>query len=261
MPVMTEYRPGQFCWVDLNAHNMDEAKKFYNGVFGWTCQDQANPDGHPYGLFFLGDKNVAGIGEMSKEMISMGIPPIWNSYVNVENCDQTVDRARSLGASIIVPSMEAGEAGTLAFIQDPTGATVGLWEKNQHFGAQQVNDPGCFSWNELVSRDIDKATKFFGELFGWTFEENKESPTKYFMIKHNGEMAGGMMQMTDDWGDVPAHWGVYFTVQNIQQTCEKIKENGGKICTEPFEISMGSLAVCSDAQGAMFNLFEKTHAE
>lgn len=256
MPVMSEYKPGQFCWVDLNAHDMAEAKDFYAAVFGWTCEDQSNPDGHLYGLFSHEGKNVAGVGEMSPEMKAMGIPPIWNSYVNVEDCDQIVDRATSLGATVIVPTMEAGDAGSMAFIQDPTGATVGLWQKNQHFGAEQVNDPGCFCWNELATRDVDAACKFFGELFGWTFEENEDSPSKYFIIKQDDGMNGGIMQMTEEWGDIPAHWAVYFTVANADQTCEKIKSAGGKVCTEPFEIAIGRIAICSDKQGAMFNLFE-----
>ena len=173
MPTKAEYEHGQFCWVDLAAHDTGDASAFYCDLFGWTCEEQeAAGDDPPYDFFRLNGHKVAGMGQMSAKSISAGVPPTWNSYINVDNVDRVVKQAEQSGAKIEVPPMDAADMGRLAFIQDPTGATVGLWQKGKLFGAEQFNDVGCASWNELNTRDSDRAREFYGSLFGWKFEEH-----------------------------------------------------------------------------------------
>jgi hypothetical protein len=255
MSIRESYNQGEFCWVDLNAHNLTAAQEFYTQLFGWTAQPAA--EGSPaYLLFELQGQAVAGAGEMSAEMQAGGMPPCWNSYINVADVTAIVQRATELGATVTVPPMKIMEFGWLAFLQDPTGAHAGLWQKNQFAGAGRANDPGCFCWNELATRDLERAAQFYTDLFGWTYEENSDSPSRYDMIKNAGRMNGGIMQMTAEWGEIPPYWGVYFSVSDIDDTVAKLKQAGGRLHAEPFEIPVGKLAVAADAQGAAFNLIQ-----
>ncbi len=256
MPVMTKYEHGQFSWVDLVAHDMPKAKEFYMNFFGWDCAEADTQGGPPYGMFKLNGHDVAGIGQMSEEMKAAGVPPMWNSYINVDDIEAVVKKAVELGGEVTVPVMQVMDAGWLAFIQDPTGGNVGLWQAGKHCGATLVNDPGAFCWNEFNTPDIEKAKDFFGKLLGWEFELNPNGPSVYYIIKIGENQNGGLLQMTEEWEGVPPHWMVYFTTTNIQESITKFSKLGGQVCVPPFDIPIGKLCVLTDPQGAALSLFE-----
>lgn len=256
---MTDYdkhAPGQFCWVDYAAHDMDAARKFYGSFFGWDAQIAPRHEGQEtdYGLFMREGKTVAGIGELTKEMAAT-MPPVWNSYVSVEDCAATVTKAKELGAEVIFDTQEIPHTGSLAFLKDPTGAVFALWQGNQHHGAQVCNVPGSFSWNELATRDIDAAAKFYSQLFGWELKEYP-GPTKMRIIENQGRPNGHMMQMNEEWGEMPPAWAVYFAVENADDAAKKAKELGGQVAVEPFDIEPGRIAVIADSQGGHFYIIQ-----
>ena len=197
MATMTSYTHGQFCWIDLMAHDMSTAKQFYGGLFGWQAEDQDTQGGPPYAIYTADGQGLCGMGQMSDEMKASGMPPVWNSYVNVDDVDAAISKAEGLGATITMPPMQVGEAGKMAIIQDPAGAFVSFWEKINNFGAQQVNAPNTWGWNELLCNDPDIAIKFYSELFGWTFDKEPNSPNDYWIFKNGDRMAGGLMRRAD----------------------------------------------------------------
>ena len=54
----------------------------------------------------------------------------------------------------------------MAIFADPVGAVIGLWQPNQHTGAQLVNEPGALCWNELITTDLDASKSFYKAVFG-----------------------------------------------------------------------------------------------
>ena len=140
---------------------MQEAIQFYGELFGWTCDAQDTEGGPPYGIFMLGENIVAGIGEMDEEMKSSGMPPFWNSYISVDDIEATASKVTELGGNVVVPVMDVMDAGKMAFIQEPSGAICALWQKGTHFGASLCNDVNTFCWNELTTRETQKAKDFF----------------------------------------------------------------------------------------------------
>lgn len=258
MTTRDSYRHGEFCWVDYVAHDLAAAQKFYERVFGWRTINADTGGGPPYLMFQNGDKIVCGAGQMSEEMKGSGVPPMWNSYISVDDIHACIDKARSLGATIILPPMAVMSAGQLAFLKDPTGAVVGLWQKGDFAGAMQVNEPGCFCWNELATRDFAAARQFYGDLFGWEYRKNPESPARYDIIINQEHENGGIMEMTPEWGEIPPFWGVYFTVDSLDATTARLREHGGRLHCDPIQISIGRIAPAMDAQGAALSLIEMT---
>ncbi len=256
MPTMTSYEHGQFSWVDLMAHDTQAAKRFYSELFGWEAADQATGGGPPYTIFRLGGQDVAGMGGMPPDMIQQGVPPIWNSYITVADIEAVVAKVEGLGGKVTMPIMKVMDAGVMAFISDPTGGNVALWQKNKHIGAHRVGDPGCFCWNELATRDVDRAREFFAALLGWEFQENPHSPNPYYFIKNRGADNGGIVQMNEQWGSAPTCWMVYFTVENADQAVAKIVELGGKVIVPPFDLPVGRIAVVGDSQGAALDIIQ-----
>ncbi len=261
MTLMNSYVPGQFCWVDLMAHDMAAAARWYCDFLGWTVQQQDTGGGPPYAQFFLDRYSVAGLGQMPDNMRAQGIPPFWTSYVSVADAATAAAKLERHGGRVTVPVLDVMDAGKMAFVQDPEGAHFALWEPKQHHGAAYVNHPGGFSWNELRTRNLEAAQLFYGDVFGWTFSRNADSPNPYVEIVNAGRANGGLLQMTEAWGDIPANWGVYFSVENAGGAVEKAKALGGSVAVPPFEAPpAGIIAVLADAEGAHFSVIE-LHAE
>ncbi len=81
------------------------------------------------------------------------MPPVWNSYVSVADVDSSAARARELGADVHAPPFDVMDAGRMAVLRDPQGAFVMLWQPGTTFGAELVNAPGAWCWNELYTAD------------------------------------------------------------------------------------------------------------
>jgi predicted enzyme related to lactoylglutathione lyase len=248
------YEPGTFCWVDLATTDPTGAKAFYGELFGWEVEDMPAGEGATYTMLSLDGDYVCALYEMDTEQ---GATPHWLSYVSVESADATAARARELGGTVYGEAFDVLDAGRMAVIQDPTGATFAVWEPREHVGARRVNDPGCLTLNELHTRDPEAAITFYAGLFGWeteVIEENGEPV--YGSINNAGSLNGGLMPMTEEHGDAPAYWLPYFTVSSIEDAIAEVRDLGGKLMAGPLGVPAGRIAVVSDPQGAAFALFE-----
>ena len=254
MQVVTQYPDGIFAWADLSTSDPEAAKQFYAGLFGWEIQDVPTDMGPVYTMLQIDGKTVAGLGPMSPDMQAQGMPPIWTSYVKHDDVDAVVARAQAAGGTIMMAPMDVMQEGRMALIQDPTGAVFGVWQPRNHIGAQLVNMPNAMVWNELQTRDAEKAKAFYAEVFGWT---HSTDPTGYVVFATEGRAQAGMMQMDASWGEVPPNWSVYFMVEDIDAAVAKVKELGGNILVPPTAAGeMGRFSVVQDPQGGAFTMMQ-----
>lgn len=143
----------------------------------------------------------------------------------------------------------------MAVFADPTGAAIGLWQPNQHIGAQLANQPGTYCWSELITSDVDAAKAFYRQVFGWDAETQGEGPRAYTEWKLGGKSIGGMMAKTDDMpADMPSFWGVYFAVDDADASVARALELGGSLHIPPTDIDPGRFAMLVDSGGATFNV-------
>ncbi|MCO7223882.1 VOC family protein [Pleionea sp. CnH1-48] len=256
------YEPGVFCWPELCASDLDKAREFYGSLLQWQGVEMPS-DAGVYVMLQREGLNVGAMYQRSEAQEEQGLPSNWISYASVENVDATVEQAVKLGATVVVPPTDAGDAGRMAQLDDPFGARFGVWQKNTMHGAELVNDPGSLCWNELAAKDAKAASEFYCQLFGWTAETNEMEMGPYTSFIHpNGGKMGGMLQMTEEWGDMPSHWMNYFTVEDCDAQCEKVKELGGKVCVGPFDIpEVGRFAVINDTNDAVFSLISLNQPE
>ncbi|MCB0213633.1 MAG: VOC family protein [Anaerolineae bacterium] len=258
MAEFTEYKPGTFCWVDLSTPDAEAAKRFYTELFGWRIVEMPIPDGSTYTMFQVRGKDVAALYPMGKEQQAAGVPPHWMSYVSVTSADDTAEKAASLGAEILAGPFDVMESGRMVMFQDPTGAQVAAWQPKDHFGAVLANEPGAFCWNELATKDVKKATDFYTQLFDWQVE-SQEMPGGfvYSSFLNDGRYNGGMMQMSEEWGDMPSNWTVYFTVESCDESVERVQSLGGSVMVPPTDIpNIGRFSMLQDPQGAIFAMLE-----
>jgi predicted enzyme related to lactoylglutathione lyase len=247
MPERTEYAPGTPSWIDIGT-DVEAAKRFYVGLFGWDTQD-AGPleETGGYGFFLKNGKMVAGYGPQQ----SPG-PPFWSSYVSVSDADETAGKVKDNGGQVLMDPMDVMAAGRMAVFQDPTGAFLSVWQPGEHKGAQLVNEPGTLSWNELNTRDVETAKSFYSAVFGWNCETMEMGPITYTEIKLNGSPVAGMTGMHNVPDEVPLHWLVYFAVDDTDATVAKAQELGGSVLVPAMDIPPGRFAVVADDKGAHF---------
>lgn len=256
MGLRTEYQPGTFCWPELATTDSTAAKEFYGGLMGWQAIDMPTEQ-DSYSFWQLNEKTVGAMYQMAKEPTEQGIPPHWICYASVENINNSLEKLKALGGSVSLGPYDVGEAGRMAFVKDPQGASFALWQPLKNAGAEIVNDPGTLCWNELATNDAAAAEKFYCELFGWSAHTEEMSMGPYTVFNNGKQAAGGVMQMTEEWGDIPPHWMTYFAVSDPDGDCAKVQSLGGSICVEPFDVpEVGRIAVINDPQGATFSIIK-----
>jgi hypothetical protein len=260
----TQYAPGVFSWVELEASDPDAAKDFYGRLLGWTAEDEEVPDEHGGGTYTtlrLGGDAVAGLQRQPEPQREAGVPPHWLSCVSVTDADATAARAEALGGTVHT-RYDAMSKGRMAILADPTGAFLGAWQAGNMPGAERVNDPGCLTMNELSTDDMDRASAFYRDLFGWRIEEiDTGDGPRYWSIRHDGAAGGGLnggaRLLAPEQGGVPPHWMPYFTVRSVNGAVATATEAGGTTLAGPIQLPTGStIAVIADPQGAAFAIFE-----
>ena len=253
MPERTSYAQGTPNWVDLQTSNQESAKAFYSGLFGWTFDDQPMPEGQVYSMAMLGGHQVAAIAPQPPEMASAGVPPMWNTYLAVDSVDDAVAKVEPAGGKVAMAPFDVMDAGRMAFVMDPSGAPVALWQAGQHIGAGLVNEPGTMVWNELITTD-EGAAAFYQTVVGLTTSTMDMGIGPYTLFEAAGQMVGGTT--APQMPGVPNHWHVYFAVDDADATAAKAGELGGSVVVPPFDTPVGRIAVLADPQGAVFSILK-----
>src|SRR5947209_4117565 len=122
--------------------------------------------------------------------------------------------------------------------------------------------PGVPCWIDTSQPDPEAAVDFYSELFGWEFENvmPPESEGKYFIARIRGRSVAAV-------GSIPegaprtAMWNTYIWVQSADEIADKVRDAGGHVLMEPFEVmDAGRMAVLADTESAAFCVWQaKTH--
>ena len=110
-------QPGSYSWVELATTDIDAAKSFYAGLFGWTWTKM---DGAPmeYWLAELDGRSFAGLLTKNVEMAQM--PSHWAAYFGAEDIDATHTAVQAAGGTALFEPMQMGPGKGFAAM-DPQG--------------------------------------------------------------------------------------------------------------------------------------------
>jgi predicted enzyme related to lactoylglutathione lyase len=228
------------------------SRDFYGPLFGWTAGDPSEEFG---GYFNFSKDGVLVAGCMSSEPGS-GRPDVWSVYLATDDAAKTLETATANGGQVYVDAMVVGELGTMAYVGDPGGANIGIWQPGQHKGFGVFGEPGTPAWFELHTRDYDTSVAFYRTVFRDEIQVASDSPDFRYTMLVDGEAAlAGIMDASAFLPErVPAHWSVYFGVDDADATLAQVVELGGSVVQPAEDTPYGRLATAADPTGAQFKL-------
>jgi hypothetical protein len=264
MSERTEYANGEFCWVDLASTDFEASKSFYGDLIGWEWEP-AGPTEETggYGYFTYDGKQVAGGGPTQ----APGQPSAWSSYIKVADADAAAENVKAAGGDVFMPPFDLpADSGRMAVCQDSEGAFFSVMQQRQHKGAERINEPGSWTWNNLLVREIERAKDFYGQVFGWTAAQPEGAPDYIWNWQVEGqhwpEGLGGLMRMgTDMPPDAPPYWQVYLMVESADEAVEKTMGADGRLIFGPLDTPIATMATVFDPQGAAVSLLEGRYPE
>lgn len=272
MPNRDRYPVGVPCWVDTSQPDPQAAADFYGGLLGWTMTNVMPPEAPaPYFEATLDGGRVAAVGAQN----GSGDAPAWETYIAVASADEAAELVLANGGTVVAEPFDIFTAGRMAVCKDPEGVQFSIWQAGEHFGAEVVNAPGSWNWSALNTRDPEGAQRFYGAVFGWEFDKSDFGPS--IMIRRPGyadyletidpgvkarHAEGGAPPGFSDaiaWldpieGDGEPGWSVTFTVEDADDSAARVKELGGQVLAEPFDVPWQRLTVIRDPQGAHVTL-------
>jgi predicted enzyme related to lactoylglutathione lyase len=96
----------------------------------------------------------------------------------------------------------------MGVIQDNVGALVRLWQSAPEHGTSQSSRQGHMNWNELATKEPEKAARFYEAVLGVKVETVNTGADVYRLIIAGGKPVAGILQITPEMGDFPSSWNV-----------------------------------------------------
>ena len=271
---MTEprtYPQGVPCWIDTEQPDLDAAREFYSGLFGWTLIDAVPADAPgSYLIATLNGQDVGAIGPGDS-------PPVWNTYIAVEDADATASAVAAAGGTVLTKPYDVGPAGRTATCADPGGAEFRLWLPRRRLGAQLVNAPGSWNFSNLRTSDPKAALAFYSAVFGWVADDMGDGAEAMLRVPGYGDHLAGTSDpdiyqrqafAPPGFADVVAglepagdgetqHWHVKLTVADRDDSAATAERLGATVVSAT-QTPWTREALIRDPQGAEFSVSQFT---
>jgi predicted enzyme related to lactoylglutathione lyase len=253
MPIRDTAPVGAPCWVDLMTSDTARSRAFYCELFGWTAGEPTEEFG---GYFNYSTKDGVLVAGCMASQPGGAASDVWSVYLASDDAKKTVDAAAANGGHVIVSPMDVAALGTMAVVTDAGGAGIGVWQPGLHKGFGVLGESGAPSWFELHTRDYEESVAFYRNVFGCESQVASDTPEFRYTTLCAGEIwVAGIMDASTFLPDgVPAHWSVYFGVDDTDAALAKILELGGSVVLPAEDTPYGRLATAADPTGAVFKL-------
>jgi predicted enzyme related to lactoylglutathione lyase len=110
--------------LELHTGDLPEAQALYAELCGWRAE-RIDAGCGTYLALELGGGMAGGIVECETGR------PLWLPYVEVAEIGEVTDRARALGAKVLLEPRE-GPAGWRSVVATPAGAEIAFWRPKEH---------------------------------------------------------------------------------------------------------------------------------
>ena len=226
--------------------------ELYTSLFGWEFEN-VMPAGEP-AKYLIARIRGGDVAAISSQWEGAPTEAVWNTYIWVDDADESAAKAREAGGSSVSEPVDVAEAGRMAVFVDPEGAVFSVWQAREHKGAGVVNQHGGLNFNILKTGDLEIAKRFYGAVFGWTtldlgsgqfwamsaYGDYLEARTPGTRAQAAEFGAAGFEEVVAaiaplSGGDSRASWNVTFGTEDADATAAKAMELGGTVVVPPVE--------------------------
>lgn len=116
---------------------------------------------------------------------------------------------------------------------------------------------GNFCWIEANLEDPERGKGFYGELFGWQFEDMPMPQGTYSMFKIGDKQVAGLLRLPEAAQKMgaPPHWLSYVAVEDVASSSKKAESLGAKVLMPPTAVGPGTMSVIQDPTGGVLALW------
>lgn len=116
--------------------------------------------------------------------------------------------------------------------------------------------PGSPCWVDLLVSDVERAQRFYSDLFGWQWRPGDASTGGYTLALLDGHPVAGISRRPAS-APVPSQWTTYLRVLDLPSTAWAIAEQGGRLLGRPARLGqLGQSLIAQCPGGALFGLWE-----
>ena len=230
VPATDTHNPGQVVWHDLATADLEQSKRFYGGLFGWTFE-KLREEGRQYTAVYNGETLIAGMFQFTSKDRE---DPTGEWLVNISSSDVAGDSAKivAAGGEILEPVRDVPNRGTVAFVRDPQQAIFLLANSSSGDPKDDFVPVGGWLWNELWTHDGQAALATYQNLFGYAGEPvDAADGRNYFLLSKNEAAVGGILEMRNK--DIRPHWVPFLRVDDLQVSLVLAMELGATVLLEP----------------------------
>ncbi|NEB78391.1 VOC family protein, partial [Streptomyces sp. SID14478] len=110
---------------------------------------------------------------------------------------------------------------------------------------------GAPCWADARLPDVEAGKRFYGDLFGWTFDEGAGAERGYYTAAYGQDRAVAALAPGE------AAWTVHFAVRDAYAAAEKVVGAGGRITAGPeSDGAVATVALAAGPEGAAFGLWQ-----
>jgi predicted enzyme related to lactoylglutathione lyase len=263
-PPSGEHHVGKVVWADLVTPDLEAARRFYGGLFGWTFRDV--PGDRNYALALLDGEPVAGLFQKARP-VGQSRQPAWLTFLAVRDVDAAQQAALRHGAKVLFKSHYYPQRGRQAVLADPDGAVFAVLAAEGGDPPDYLAGPGEWIWSSVLVRDPKQETAFYKSLFGYdVYDLASEGGTggdaQHYILSSDSYARAGLHALPADSMRRHPHWLNFVRVTDAAETAKKAVALGGRVLVEPrIDRHGGHVAVLADPSGAPFGVMEWSDAD
>jgi len=230
-----ERHSGKIVWHDLLTNTPAESRRFYSELFGWEFEKPGIDLGFggetSYMLIRYDGRLIGGMVDTNslgkKDNISQ-----WVTIMSVGDVQSAASDIVGSGGKVLTPPTEMKSRGTLAIVEDSTGAVFAMIQTKDGDPADSKPVLNDFLWDELWTDDVDKASRFYHDVVGYEREDHdiEDSERDYHVLKIDGEPRAGVLVNPFE-GERPV-WVNYIRVADPAAITARVEDLGGQILVE-----------------------------
>jgi uncharacterized protein len=236
MSTVTHHEEAMPCWIDIMVANEEEhhdTRAFLSALFDWTWELGAPETGF-YAMAQVDGAPVLGLGQMPEATGAM------TTYFATSSIEDALGKATAAGATVVMPAMTVMDAGAMAVLLDPSGATYGLWQPDQFSGFGVMYEPNAPGWFDHVSSDPQRDGEFYESVSGHQLTAMDGD----MRILQNGEQWYASVSYAQD-GE-KAQWKPIFVVDSLARIHETVPRHGGAIVIPEMPVPGSTICVFSE---------------